>query len=128
MEYTRITKSVMERVVRYEKKRISAWFLFFFVTVSLLFGAIGFVSFTAYQQLAEQDTLSLLALFQEDREIIQEYWQEVADTFISEIPPVYLLAGGFITVFCIIFFILTGNKRKRMVKKTTELAKYLKKK
>lgn len=99
MKETEIEKKIMNRIFRFEKKRILFNILVFFLfllSVSLLFFFVGkFV----FRQLLEQQTLDLLTIFFADLETILAFGKDSLTTFWLESPHEQLL-------FLIILFIL----------------------
>lgn len=116
----------MEKVVRFEQQRTHAWMRLFRVSVGLLFALSGLFLYQVWLQLSERQTLDLLTLVQEDREIIQEFWQDSALVFFEELPQeALLLAGIFLLAIGIILWV-TRRKRKVIGKKLNELAMHRK--
>ncbi len=94
----------MEKIVRFEQRRTHVWMRLFRVSVGFLFMLSGVFLWQVWLRLSDRQTLDLLTLLREDREIIQEFWQDSALVFIEELPQgTLLVAGGFGFVFGIHF-------------------------
>lgn len=122
-----LTKSVMDKIVKLERKRSWLWISRFITIVGILIaGALVFLLFAA-KDIAERDTFSLLTLFGEDKEIIQEFWQDTLATFWEELPQRKLEIGFGLIVIAVILFFINRKKIKLMVRKIKNIAKYNKK-
>lgn len=119
-----VSKQVMDEVVHFEKKR-SLWWLgrFLFILLVLLAAGISFL-WIAVTQIFERQTLELLTLFTQNREIIGEFWQDTLLVFWEELPQ-KKLAVGLIALFAVGAMILVTRKQLRVLwKKMRQLAKY----
>ncbi len=116
VERVDLTQPVMEKIVRFEKRRSKIWLIRFtaIVAVLLLVGAV--LAVRAAQRIWERQSLELLTLFAEDREIIAQYWQDTLGIFWEELPQrsLTLLALALILLLLIIFF---TRKKRQVVKK-----------
>jgi hypothetical protein len=112
MKKVDITKSVMETVATYERKRSNAWVLQFRLVIGILLLLTGAFLWRVYLQLQERGTLDLLALLGEDAEIIQEFWQD-------------MVVGLVLLVLCVTVW-QTRKKRKITNRRLAELAKRMK--
>lgn len=117
-----VTKPVMDKIVRFEERRTHAWMRLFRVSIGLLFTLSGVFIWQVWLQLYERQTLDLLTLVREDREIIQEFWQDSALVFIEELPQDTLITAGIFLLAIGIIFWVTRRKRKVIRKKLKELA------
>ncbi len=121
-----ITKSVMERIVKIEKRRTWVWiWRFVILNLVLVMGGLGFL-IIAGKQIFEMDTLSILSLFGEDREIISGFWQDSISTFWEELPKVQLGIGVGLLIIVVIFIWIKRKRIKLMIKKIKNIAMYSK--
>jgi hypothetical protein len=126
MKKVDITKSVMETVATYERKRSNAWVLQFRLVIGILLLLTGAFLWRVYLQLQERGTLDLLALLGEDAEIIQEFWQDTVIVFLAELPQDgVVVASILLLVLCVVVW-QTRKKRKITNRRLTELAKRMK--
>ncbi len=121
-----LTNSVMEKVVRFEKRRTWLWISRFITAAGILIGvALTFLLFAA-KDISERDTLSLLSLFGEDKEIVQEFWRDTLGIFWEELPQRKLAIGVGLLIIAIVLFVINRKRIKLMVKKIKNIAKYTK--
>lgn len=81
-----LTNKIMGRIVNFEKARIrQAIFIFCFSGIIFFLGFIG-TAFIVNATLERQETLSVLTVWQEDPEIIHDYFAETLDTVWEELP------------------------------------------
>ncbi|HEX6977060.1 MAG TPA: hypothetical protein VF185_01705 [Patescibacteria group bacterium] len=124
---TDLTKSVMDKVVKIEKRRSWAWISRFVILNLILFlGGLGFL-IIAGKQIFDMDTLSILSLLGEDREIISEFWQDSVSTFWEELPKAYIGLGIGLLIIVVILFWIKRKRIKLMIKKIKNIAMYAKK-
>ncbi len=122
-----ITKLVMERIVKIEKRRTWVWiWRFIILNLVLVIGGLGFL-IIAGKQIFEMDTFSILSLFGEDREIISEFWQDSVSTFWEELPKLQLGIGVGLLIVVVIFIWIKRKRIKLMIKKIKNIAMYSKK-
>lgn len=119
-----VTKSVMNQVVRFEKRR-SFWWLakFFFALLVLTSAGIWFLGI-AMTQIAERHTLELLTLFTQDREIIAQFWQDTLLVIWEELPQRKLIIAGIMIVSIIVVVLLTRPRRMIIWKRIRQIIKY----
>ena len=127
MKENKITENVMKKVVSFEKRRIVIWIIRIFLCLLVVL-LIAFISFwfTA-REIVEAKTYELLSLFGQDKEIIQEFWQDTLSTFFQELPirgvVIFLLSLSLAVLFIIVVikkFPLIKNRIlgiKKIVKK-----------
>lgn len=121
-----ITKSVMDKIVRFERRRTWLWISRFITAAGILIGvALTFLLFAA-KDIGERDTLSLLSLFGEDKEIVQEFWRDTLGIFWEELPQGKLAIGIGLLIIAVILFVINRRNIKLMVKKIKNIAKYTK--
>ncbi len=118
-----VTKSVMEKVTRYERERSNGWVLRFRILMGGFLGFMVLVLWRIWQQLQESNSLDLLGLFWEDAEIVQEFWRDTVSIFIQELPQGTLFMAGLVLLSILGVFWLTRKKRKIVYRRLTELAK-----
>lgn len=119
-----ISKNVMRRVVSFEKKRSYGWIIKLgsLLAISLV-SAILFIFF-ALQELTEQKTFELLSLFQEDWEIIKDYWKDTLDIFWIEVTQTKIAFGVLILAIVVLLLFFQKKKIKLIAKKLKVLVKY----
>jgi len=123
-----VTQKVMNRIVRFEKRRIGLW-IFRFAIAFLILAALSLAYFLiAFLEIRERKTLELLTLFNEDREIIAEFWQDTLQTFFDEMPLQELFLGVVFGVSIVILALILKIKLPVIRKKIHLLAKYQKRK
>jgi len=119
-----VTRLVMDQVVGFEKRR-SAWWIGKFLFILFVLGALGiWVFWIAVTEIFERQTLELLALFTQDREIVAQFWQDTIMVFWEELPQ-EKLAIGFLALLGVVIFIFINRKNISIIwKKMRQLAKY----
>ncbi len=119
-----VTKTVMNQVVRFEKRR-SFWWLakFFFVLLVLMSAGIWLLEI-AFTQIAERHTLELLTLFTQDREIIAQFWQDTLLIMWEELPQRKLIIAGVMIVGIIMIILLTRPQRMILWKRLRQILQY----
>lgn len=112
----------MEKIVHLEQTRTSRWFRRFRVLIGLILVLLIAFLLQAWAVVVERHTLDLLALLAQDREIIEEFWQDTVGIFIEELPQKTLVVAGM--CFLILLFVVVATRRKRTIlrKKLTQLA------
>src|SRR5260221_6235185 len=105
-----VSKSVMQRVAMFERRRVAIWITLFLAGIGALVGLIGVSLWSAVQVVSERQSLELLTLFQEDPEIIHEFWRDTLATFWEELP-VHLLLG--VAVLCVVIILIVLVTRKQ---------------
>lgn len=110
-----IEKKIVNKVYVYETRKTGLEvFVKVLLTVLAVFLALVFGSLFISDVL-EQRTLDLLEIFQEDREVIQQYLSEVLQTFYIELPkPLLVIFLVFLLLF--ITLILTFYRRPHRVR------------
>lgn len=119
-----ITSRVMKSVARYERERVSRWFAVFLVTILALLFAFSVAIGVAIRDMVERQAFEPLSILFEDREIIAEYWGDVASIFLTEIPVDYLVAGLAVLLGIAAAVILTRHRRRVLRKRIETLEKY----
>jgi hypothetical protein len=123
MKRVDLTKSVMDKVTRFEKERSTGLLWRSRVYISVLIAAGGYVAWRVWNQLRESQTLDLLSLFWEDAEIIKEFWQDTVSVFLEELPTETIVMGGVIFVGLIFYIWFTHKKRRIAKRRLAQLAK-----
>ena len=126
MKSVDVTKPVMEKVVRFEKRRSFWWIGRFFIILLVLCSAGLWLSWIAAEQIAERQTLELLTLFTQDREIISEFWQDTLTIFWEELPQGKLIIIGVLLLLIIMLILLTKKRRMIVWKRIQQIKKYIK--
>lgn len=124
MKKVDITVSVMNKIVRFEKRETARWLrryaLFIAVFAALFLVAIG----VAIRLFYERGTYDPLTLFFEDREIIAEFWRDTLRVLIEELPQRALLSASIALIVIAGVIVMTRRKRTIIRRKLRELAKY----
>jgi hypothetical protein len=123
MKRVDVTKSVMDRVTRFEKERSHSWLWRSRIFIGVLFVGVLWALWMVWDQLRARQTLDMLSLFWEDAEIIQEFWQDTIIVFLEELPREALVVAGIVLVGLFGYIWLTHKKRAIMKKRLTQLAK-----
>ncbi len=118
-----ITKSVMQKVAEFERRKIRMWIMGFVSTVGLFLIVLCGSVWLAAKQIMERQSLELLSLFREDPEIIGEFWRDTLDIFWEEFPKRAAIVSivAFIALIIMLFF--TARSRRIMQKKLKQLDK-----
>ena len=111
-----MTQSVMDKVGRFEKKRITFWLVKFILILLFLTGAFSFILSTTLRIFDERKIWDLLSLFGQDREIIADFWQDTLFIVWEELPRVWLILW-FSIVAGIILFIIANRKKIYIIRK-----------
>lgn len=124
MKQTDIPKSVMSRVVQYEKKRI-ALFWRNFLTILCMLVIVFFLSIAIIGwQLFQMQAFDMLMLFYEDSQIIAEYWQDTLLVFWEQIPPFWLWGAILCLVSLGVILFMTRKRRSVNTKKSSQLRRF----
>lgn len=121
-----VSQKVMKRIVKFEKRRSIFLLILILVVSAFLVLVTVWKGVTAIQKVLERQSLTLLTLFTEDREIIAEFWKDTLEVFWQELPKeeiVIALLGFFVFV---LFEFKVGKKIKIIIRKLKNLAKYSK--
>ena len=122
-----VTQSVMKNIAAIERKRIVSYrrkLLIVFSCLALLF--VGAIT-VAFKILSDQQTLDLLTVFSEDREIIAEFWQDTVMSIFQELPLQEFAFGGIVLCTVFIVVVVTRKRRDIVSRKEKELKRYMKK-
>jgi hypothetical protein len=118
-----ISKSVMNKVVQFERHRSRRWLrILYIVLATLAVGASAFL-WISWDMLTQMQSWDLLSIFWQDKEIIADYWQETVMTFLAEIPTEIVIAAAATICMGIIIIVATRKRRKVMERRVRELAK-----
>jgi hypothetical protein len=107
-----LTLPVMTKIISFEKKRSTFERNKYRLIILSLIGLLVFGCITVVLQLSERGTLDVIQLFQEDLEIVADYWKDVVSTFWFELPQEMIVFIGLIFVIIIIFWLMTWRQRK----------------
>lgn len=117
----------MKNVIAFEKTR-SKRFLWGFGLLVLVLGVISLIlGIRTIQNIYEFQTLDAFTLLGQDREIIFGYWQEAAFILENELPWDLILLGGVIMLGIVGLVLVTRNRRRVILKRLQNVAKYKKK-
>ncbi len=114
----------MRKIVSYEKARTTKWVRLFFGIIIVLLSVSTIAIVFTIKQMIDFQVFDMLSLFQEDREIIAEFWQDVLSTVWVEMPQQIVIAALAAILLIIMIIILTRSRRRIINKKLSELAKY----
>lgn len=119
-----ISKTVMEKVVTYERTNTSRWLTAFFAGLILIISVLMYLGWSLYATGVSMRTWDLVGLFVEDADIVKEYWQDTLSIVIYEISPVVLML--LLCLICTVVALLfrTHAKRRKISRVRTELAKH----
>lgn len=120
-----VRHGVMKNVADFERSRIHAWAVRFLVVSGVLAASFISVFILIIRRLLEQRTLDIFELFVQDPEIIREFWSDVLEIFLDELPAHLLFISAGIAVILAGMFLLTARKRLIMKKKLSQLDKYV---
>lgn len=124
MKNVDVSKSVMNKVVRFERRRTLWWFGKFITTVAVLFITLLLLILLTVRVLSNRQAWDLLTLFTQDPEIISSYWQDTLWVFWEEAPHRVMFMSVIILIVIIGVIAITGRKRKILHKKLNEIDKY----
>lgn len=116
--------NVMRKVVRLERRRSFSWLGKFVVVILALMVIGGGIIILAVREVVELGTLDLLTLFQEDAEIVRDYWRETLATIFQELPFAKIVAAGVIVLLMAVIIILSQKKLKTIIKRVRETATF----
>jgi hypothetical protein len=123
MKIIDVSRSVMEKIVGYERQRVTLWFRTFVAIVGTLILASLVVLLFVIRDLLEKRAFDFIELFFQDREIIAEFWLEVLVTFWGELSTELITLAVCILGALLIFVIITKRRRAIMQKKLHQLEK-----
>ncbi len=109
-----LTKSVMNKVVALEKRRSGWWLLKFILGAAGLGVTAGILLLAVWGQLEQQQAWDSLSLFQEDSEIIHQYWQDTLWVLWEELPKEQLIIG-LVALGLVLLILIWGAKKLPVV-------------
>lgn len=119
-----VSKRVMEKVVAYEKVRTRRWILRFILVLFVLtvfeLSALALVA----QDVAQKQSLELLTLFTQDREIIAEFWQDTLTVFWEELPQQAVVLAAVLLAGMFVIVVVTRGRRRVIRARLSKLANY----
>lgn len=126
MKHKDLTTGVMSKIARFESDRIHTYRIRIRVVLAVLGMATLASVVVIMWELYSMQAFDLLTLFAEDRQIIEEFWQETLSTFWQFVPPIWFWAV-ILFLMCLGGMLVVTHKR-RMVnsKKLSKLTKYIK--
>jgi len=119
-----ISRRVMDQVVRYEERNAITWRTKFLVVLVCLFGLLAAGIYLLIQYFSEYQLFALFELFQQDREIIIEYWQDTLSVIWDETPKDIVFLGLCVCGMIIIYILATRKKRNILNKKMQQISAY----
>ncbi len=114
----------MANVARYEKRRSFSWLVKFFTLLLIATTVTVGLGLVAAMQIGERKTLDLLTIFGEDREIIEQFWQDTLSVFWQELPQGTLIIVAISCIVIVLLVVATRKKRAIIARKIQQLAKY----
>jgi hypothetical protein len=119
----KLEEKIVKKVYEYEGKRTFIEVAWKMLSVVIIGGLWFFFGFALIEILKRQQTLDILELFAEDREVIKIYWKDILEVFSYEIPrelaiPFVLFLGIFILL--ILLFLKNFGKMRRRVQSILE--------
>ena len=127
MKRSYITEKIMNKVIIYEENKSRNWLRRFMVILLVLVISVLLFMILFVKEMNYNKTFDLLSLFTEDKEIIDQFWQDTLSVFLMEIPQNYALLG-LIGLISLIVLVIIGRKKLKLVKKKLgQVEKYLQK-
>ena len=119
-----VTRSVMKKVVLYEKRQSARRIVIYAVSFILVTIGIGLFLTQAVSEMSANKTLDLLTLFFQEREIIDQFWQDTLIVLWEELPKNSIAVAllGILATFFIVY--IFRRKLKILYKKVHYLVKY----
>lgn len=121
-----LTGQVMNKVVKSEKRRVTVFLSALLIVAGVLLIIAVVFLLISWQLMTDRSAWDMLSLFQEDREIIAEFWQDTLVTFWEELPQVHLLIAVLAAGTLGAVWILTRKSRKITLQKIRQIGKYRK--
>lgn len=116
MKHKDVVKPVMEKVIRFEKKRSSSWVKRYIGALVLLGIVIFYMLIRTFLEYREIDEEFMVLWYFEDWELFQRVWKDALEFIWTIVPRFWLFAS--ILGFCsMIGMILATRKKRHMVKK-----------
>ena len=119
-----VRKSVMDKVVSYEKRRTRQWLMQFFSGTVVLLAMLAIVLWITAKEIVERQLLDLLTLFFEDQEIVAEFWRDTLAVLWEELPQRWLAVVLVIFVVFVVLLSVTRKKRQVIENIRRQLATY----
>lgn len=124
MKKVDLTRKVMNRVVGFEKKGIGFWLFRFFLVLTVLVEIVFLSLWFFAKNILESKTYELFSLLTEDREIIEQFWQDTLMIIWEEMPKHLLFIFILSTILIVLILFILRKKIKVIRKKVRLLAKY----
>lgn len=119
-----VTKRVMHRIVTWERRRVALWVGWFLVGAALLAGGLLLIVWLGTQEVLKRQTLDLLTLFGQDKEIIEEFWRDTLFVVLTELPWEMIVLGVILCGIIGAYLLATAHKRRLIQKKLSQLSQY----
>lgn len=123
---TDLTGQVMNKVVTTEKRRVTVFLTVLLIAAGILVVIAVVFLVVSWQLMTDRGAWDMLSLFQEDGEIIAEFWQDTLVTFWEELPQVHLLIAVLAAGALGAVWFLTRRSRKITLQKIRQIGKYQK--
>lgn len=124
MKQTDLAPAIMSKVARYERDRIHR-FRQYLRAILVIAGGIMAVSLgVVVWQLYHMQAFDLLTLVQEDRRIIDEFWQDTLLVFWEQVPPEWFWGSVLCLVSIGAILCITKKHRATNKKKLSQISRY----
>lgn len=110
------TKQVMDKVIRFEKKRSGQWYQRYWFILTLLALSVVFGGKIIWERLSSEDAWFFLGFYFADWEIFQVLWQE-ALSFVWDLTPREWLVASFAILLVIVFVMLVTRNKRFLIKR-----------
>ncbi len=115
----KLEKKILKKVYSFETKRTITEIILRIGSILVVIAAGTVVVVSLLRQLIEQQTLDMLEIFQEDKEIIKQYLSDVLNTFYQELPKnetIWVIILFIFFILLILFFIKNFEKINNRIK------------
>lgn len=113
MTSQQLEHEVMNRVVRYERRRLRRWRSIFLGSLIVLFGAAVVLLVWIGQDLHEHESLKVLGIFTEDWSVIRQGWYDAFRSIWTDIPRHLSLEVALVVL--IVLGVILGTRRQRAI-------------
>lgn len=83
--------SIMERIIRYERRRTRRWLVVFWLLIIAFVGWLALSIVSVVEVLRHRQSLQVLSIFTEDWEVIREGWFDAFRSIWTDVPRTGLL-------------------------------------
>lgn len=120
----KLENKILKKVFVLETKRTTVEIIMRVVSILVLIGVVVFIIADIVNTLVQQQTLDVLQLFQEDREIVQKYFSEIMSTLYIELPKFEIVLSIVLFLAIVLFVLLFIKNFVRIKNKILILKKY----